>query len=81
MSQWKREEERKTCVRAEFEVAGAALDVLVDRVVKMAVEDLLGKGERTVEARKGVRRGGMREKERKHTAHGRQQGCPRYADS
>jgi hypothetical protein len=37
-------------VGAELEVAGAALNLLVVRVVEMRVEDLLGKGERAVEA-------------------------------
>lgn len=46
----------RTCVRAKFEVAGAANDILVDRVVKMAVKDFLRKSERAVEAGIRVRR-------------------------
>lgn len=37
-------------VGAELQVAGTTLDVLVVGVVQVRVEDLLGKGERTVEA-------------------------------
>jgi len=37
-------------VGAELEVAGAALDLLVVRVVEMRVQDLLGEGERAVQA-------------------------------
>ena len=56
MSEWKEEEERETCVGAELEIAGATFNVLVDRVVEMAIEDFLGKRERAVEARESEKR-------------------------
>ena len=42
--------QRSTHVGAELEVAGAANDLLVDGIVKMAVENFLGEGERTVKS-------------------------------
>ena len=70
----------RTYVWAELEVADTASDVLVMRVVKMAVEDLLGEGQGALQPWGGERGNDVGTRER-NTSGGRWQGCPRCAGS
>lgn len=52
----KQRKDEGTYVRAKLEVAGAALDVLVMRVIKVTVDNLFGQGEWPLEPGRGMRK-------------------------